>query len=884
MELSMQSRIDYNGLKKIRQIVIENEKLHINDKIDYNRFLELYNKYRNDIDESIFARYILDISLEKFNNLTKGKIKTTSILSREYVFSKEIDIIKKQVKEFLEEQNIPTKVTYSIVKELYDRFSGKLDMESFAEEVLGIKYNSVQKLKSNPKMQRNLFLYEAMSRDEVRKIQNAIILGKKLHISDTITLPIFYELYKDYGKDISESEFAVRILQISQDSLNKLKEKSKKESESEVVILSHYAYSSESILKLREIVISQENLHIGDEIDYKRFQELHKKYGGALSEELFAEEILDVTIPIRNWNGETEILKNIDIPKEYVLELRNKIAEENDFIQNQEITKEKLEELYQKYGGLLCKKIFASRILELGRESYNSIMRNDCEKVKILKSYNPNKFLELRKKIIVEEKLKINDKITYKKLKKMHQKYAQNENIVIFAERVFDITSNEYYNLKSGKTAKAEILKKEPIPEDEELYEEKCKILLQNKLHIEDEINYNKFKKIYAKYVGILSEELFAEKILDLSNKSFKKIKDNNEANTKILLKTKPKEEDIRKLKREVILDNNLYPQKKIDLETFNKLYKGYQHILSEKLFATKILGINYKSLSKLKNKKSKKVNVLNDLRNKYLKRSKYLNDKEVEILKESLILGLSYETIATRLIVTIPFLKRNIDMLFRYERLSHLEIEQARKARGIDSENLKIQEPQIGDTQKKDTKERNKRQEDAKKLEEKIISILKEFELSQRDNQTISKYLENCSERFKYGELKQEELSRIEECIDFLVADYKWICFYSRVCVSFGLYKKASIFVAKNIDNDGICDEEKMKLVKLKKDLNEADKKQRAVNMIANGVMDAKEIARQTGIAEVDILAMKKRMKQNKENINEKFDDFFNYDDDFHM
>ncbi len=61
MELSLQSKTNLKSVYKLRERFIEEEKLHINDKIDYEKFQELYEKYGEDFTEKEFAKYFLDI-------------------------------------------------------------------------------------------------------------------------------------------------------------------------------------------------------------------------------------------------------------------------------------------------------------------------------------------------------------------------------------------------------------------------------------------------------------------------------------------------------------------------------------------------------------------------------------------------------------------------------------------------------------------------------------------------------------------------------------------------------------------------------------------------------------------------------------------------------
>ena len=214
MELSLQSRKDYKVMRSSRRTMIIKEKLHIDTPIDYKRFLELFKKYGKGIDEKDFAKYFLDIPYQKHYNLQSGKIKTTYALSREYVSPKEIEKIQGEVKKYLDGFGL-NNVDYDFVEMLYTRFSGRLSMAMFAEDILGITAHSVECMKSDRTKTVNLFSLSTMDKAEIRKRQNEVIVAERLHIGDTITLEEFDRLYKKYGEGFSEKDFATKVLQVS---------------------------------------------------------------------------------------------------------------------------------------------------------------------------------------------------------------------------------------------------------------------------------------------------------------------------------------------------------------------------------------------------------------------------------------------------------------------------------------------------------------------------------------------------------------------------------------------------------------------------------------------------------------------------------------------
>lgn len=860
MELSLQSRKDYKSMRQIRRVMITKEKLHINDKIDYEGFLALYKKYGKGVDEKDFAKYILDIPYHKHYYLQCGKSKTSPILSREYVSTKELEAIKKYTVEIIEYYNF-SRVNYETVESLYRRFGGRLSIAMFAEDILGISAHGVECMKSDREKEYRLFSMPMENKVETRKIQNEIIIKEKLHIDDTITKLQFYELYAKYGNGLTEKEFANRVLQIPSSRYNRLISGKN----AYTTVLSNYIYNPESVYKLREKVILKENLRIDDLIDYTRFKELHRKYGGPLSEEMFAEEVLDISaVGVKNMRvagSSSAILTEIEVPEEYTLELREKIANENELRQEQGLTLAEIDVLHQKYGGVLSRKIFSMMVLDVTYDAYNSLVCGANKTTTILRSHNPSRFLALRRKVIFENDLKINGTIDYPTAKRYYEKYGKNESETVFAEKVLGIPQKIFYNLKYGASKKVNILQDEPLPTDEECYRQKIKIGLEYGLHIKDKINYTTFSKIYKRFGGMLTEECFAERILDISKHSLRKLRNDPEKEVFVFGNTEVSEDEVKTLRRQVILDNDIYPERPISLKEFKKIYKSYGHILSETQFAGLILGIDKQCINKLKSREYETVKALLDMKKVYSKRSPYFSIKEESLLKEALIQGLSEEAIATRLFVKMTVLKRNLDMFYKYGRLSVAEIEAERIARRTVATNLETQENKSEKTKKSEEKQRKRRLKDAEILRKKKERVLEDFELTDKDMEVMRNYIENCRERFKYGEFQEIELPELEESIGFIEGDARDIRFFAKVCARFGLYKKASVFISNNIDNPGVTKEEKNTLKQIQISINYATRRQKAVNMISNGFKDAKVISAQTGIAEVDVLEMKRRM-----------------------
>ena len=266
MELSLQSKYKSKEILARRREMIEKEKLHIKEGISYERFKQLYSKYGEGLEEKEFAYAFLDIDEIKYSNISTGQNSQTAILFKQYVSNEEFKNIRKKLIELYDLKV----VSYNKAIELYEAFAGVLSFKLFSEEILGI---DEKRLRS-----RNLKRYP----------------DKEI----------------DVNFDIESGEYA------------RLKG-------TEEVLM--YTLNPEYIIELRKKIIYEEGLHIEESINYEKFSELYAKYGKDMNEVTFAQEVLD--IGVRSLNKmkspkkfSTIILQNVEIPKRYIMELRDKIA------------------------------------------------------------------------------------------------------------------------------------------------------------------------------------------------------------------------------------------------------------------------------------------------------------------------------------------------------------------------------------------------------------------------------------------------------------------------------------------------------------------------------------------------------------------------------
>ena len=217
MRLSLQKSVNYKTVQDRRKYMIQTEKLHIQDSISYEAFLELHRKYGGSISEVEFAKYFLDLSWSSYYKLQSGLRDTSSILEREFYEDYEFDEIQTRIiKE--ESLKIGDKVNYERLAELHKKYGGRFSLKQFAYEVLNINAHAVGDMISIKGKESIILRPHAQKRNEIAKIKSAVIKSSGLHIGSQISYQEFQEIYKKYGKyDIDERDFALRILGITND-------------------------------------------------------------------------------------------------------------------------------------------------------------------------------------------------------------------------------------------------------------------------------------------------------------------------------------------------------------------------------------------------------------------------------------------------------------------------------------------------------------------------------------------------------------------------------------------------------------------------------------------------------------------------------------------
>ena len=368
--------LDY--LSKIREETIKEEKLHINEKISYAKFKEIYKKHSGILTEVDFALEILDIPRTRYNDLKKDKCESL-VLST-------IEVPEKFYKEAKEKikanehvyRGKPT--TYEEFVSLHEKYGFVTNDIEFGEKTLEMDPDSIRALKRKDIKTSWILKGEENERSpeenekNIKRLRQIVIMENKLHREDRMTGSKFKALYEKYGFGMSQKDFAFEILDIKDYRLNVIL----RDESQGTAILTNEKVSKDKIKALRKAFFTSGEHCTEDSIDYKEFLRLYDTYGGILSERQFAEKVLFMSADrltfIRTHPGEeTEIFCRAKISDAYIANLKARVIRENLLYYKQPVTMPFFDRLYKSAHTILSKPNFAKQILEVNRWSYREL-------------------------------------------------------------------------------------------------------------------------------------------------------------------------------------------------------------------------------------------------------------------------------------------------------------------------------------------------------------------------------------------------------------------------------------------------------------------------------------------------------------------------------
>ena len=233
--------------------------------------------------------------------------------------------------------------------------------------------------------------------------------------------------------------------------------------------------------------------------------------------------------------------------------------------------------------------------------------RQFLEKKHSYKAYN-----DLRKIIIREFKLHIQDEMTYDQFKSIYDKYGNDIKDSDFARVIFDVDYIQFQKVKRGDHRTMRILSFEYYTEND-FWRIRKEIFQSEKYIFSYGLSYEKILLLHSKYGEKFSLEMFSEHVLGIHGKILTSKK------SKLTERTDAKEINLEQIRfiqttREKIgMEPDVYIGSEINYEKLHELYIKYcpNQIIDERTFAIRILAIKDDTYSRMPNKPLKKVKIL---------------------------------------------------------------------------------------------------------------------------------------------------------------------------------------------------------------------------------------------------------------------------------
>lgn len=425
-----------------------------------------------------------------------------------------------------------------------------------------------------------------------------LIKKEMLHMQDSIDYNEFKRLHERYASDLEEADFAKYFLDINWRCWYKMKTGSSLSTN----ILSHEYYDYKEFIFIRERIEDEYNFERIFKISGNNLKILYEKYGQQYSFEEFGEKVLGikpsrvVALKYKTNSKSVMLTQGVYSKEKDFEELRKKIfTEQKELIEQSYILSGwQVEDLHQIYGGRFSLSIFAENVLGIKERVALDAVKNKGTITEAFREeiVNFSTVKEIQERLVNEEKLHIGSQITKEQFERLYEKYKcfgiSKEQ---FGIHILGLSSDSMNHFKNKKS----VFMNYPINpwKIENLRE---KVIALEKLHIGDNITLEKFEELYEKYAGILSREIFAEEILDVSYEALKQLVHKNEK-TSILGKIEISKSYIEDLRERIIKENNLEYNQLMNLSDMRKLYEKYESIFPEIFFYVSVLGVSKNSL-----------------------------------------------------------------------------------------------------------------------------------------------------------------------------------------------------------------------------------------------------------------------------------------------
>ena len=441
----------------------------------------------------------------------------------------------------------------------------------------------------------NIELYIANIKEQLKLKGYA---GKKIDYSE------FKELYKLYGSQFQEREFAESVLEMTYDQYSDLKKDVFK-----AVILKKQL--SQIIKQDIQEIKNKMGLdgYSGKLIDYSELQRLHQMYGKQIPEEKFARLVLDLNdtsyVQVKSGKRKVFILKSL---QKKALEEADKIREilKQEGFQEKLIDYIELQNIHHTYGKQMTETKFAQKVLGLSNTTYLD-MKNHGIRARILKKVkdeSAQKYIESIREQLREEGY-AGKSIDYTQFLRLHQAYGSQISEYKFAREVLEISASSYKTGLKKRQQRAIILKSlaSQVSIDEI---GRIKQLLKEQSYVGKLIDYYELQKLHKQYGSQMPEYKFAQEVLEISAGLYGNLKQSERKRARVLksLKKEPSQEERERIQG--MLENKGIAGMLIDYSDLHRLHQQYVPEMEEDFFAKQILEIPGHTYNDMKDGKHK--------------------------------------------------------------------------------------------------------------------------------------------------------------------------------------------------------------------------------------------------------------------------------------
>lgn len=335
----------------------------------------------------MLAEEILGMPVERARKLRRGAIKDTivnfDIIPGQYCISHgkekevpdyyEINFIKALRERVITEEQLLIRESFSherLVK-LQKKYCPEMPETAFGQEILDLEISAQNRMKGKRKLDQSILERIEIPEEYIKRIQDKIIISYKIEPGQSMQKALIYELYTKYGTLLIERDFIQKILEVSDQGYNRLKDEN---SVGAIVFKSR----TTNYKALRNRIIRENKLHYDDMIRYTKFDELHQKYAPNMPEKTFAREILDINHTmlqhIKYDGGRARILLEEPLPtKEEMKKLQTEVIQTENLHMEDKINHKQLKRLHEQYGGIISMEMFATEILAMEKQGYDRI-------------------------------------------------------------------------------------------------------------------------------------------------------------------------------------------------------------------------------------------------------------------------------------------------------------------------------------------------------------------------------------------------------------------------------------------------------------------------------------------------------------------------------